>query len=128
MKANPTFALHMLRGACKAGRTEAIHLFDPDRQYTLKEVFSAGASDQNVAWMLSMCAQTDEAALKVFSAWAKSCAEEQGLKRAKVGSAVECSATISASMRAWAKNRPTSKGARAWAYAKLREMINSEGT
>jgi hypothetical protein len=116
-------SLEMLQNPCALGAEEAHRLFKPGLKYTFAEMVEAGASDHNLAWLLSRVARMNSAAMPLLIGWAKALADDCGLRCRPPRTIEECQATVSASMKHWARNRPTSKGARQWAFAKLREIL-----
>lgn len=120
------FKLEMAEGACRPGLARAESLFDPKKQYTLIEMIEMGLGMDNVMWMIIQRAKLDSSTMPLIQAWAKACCAEQKVRKVCFDTAPDCIEAISASVRQWAKGRPTSKGGREWAVQKLVDLIYSK--
>jgi hypothetical protein len=120
-----TFKLDMAEKACSPGLDQACSLFEPGQEYTLIEMVQAGLDIRHVAWMISARVAQDGSTMGLMRTWARACCKQQKVRRASFGTVQECGEAIQSAMRQWAKGKPTSKGAREWAYSKLVDLIYS---
>jgi len=120
------FTLDFAEGACTPGLEKAQRLFKPGVTYTLKEITAAGLPVEAVMWLITTSIQREGKGLHLFISWAKHCAKETGVKARSCSSSEECFSIVRASMKAWSKGRPTSKGSREWAFSILLDTIHSE--
>ena len=120
-----TFTLDHAERACKGGALDAAVRFEPGKPYTLREIAAAGLPMINVAWLIAERAKLDGSTVPLMQAWARLCCRMHSVRGQKFGSIAQCTSAIQAAMKAWAKNKPTSKGAKEWAFARLLDLINT---
>jgi hypothetical protein len=120
-----TFKLDMAERACSAGAGEAKGLFKPNRAYTLRQMVEAGLAAENIAWMIVERVRQDGSTMELMRDWAKACCKEACARHPNLDTPDQCTLALQSAMRSWAKDRPTSKGARQWTFDKLFDLILS---
>lgn len=124
----PRFTIGMLGGACEAGAEEAGRLFHRGRHYTVQDTIDAGASPQNVVWLLMRRSKECGETLDFMKAWARSACEAAGIKpKRKIKTGEDAFAVVKDAMRARNKAAGSSRGGKAWAYDQLRALAAAEG-
>lgn len=118
-----TFTLDNAERSCKPGFDYAATLFKPGKPYTLNDLIRAGLSATSIAWLLFERARLDASTVPIIQAWARNLVRLQKVRGQKFDTPDGCMEAVRASMRAWAKKRPTGKGARAWAEQELITLI-----
>ncbi len=120
-----TFTLDHVKRGCESGRQGAAKVMRPDGRYTLRDLVAGGIQPADIAWLLAERAARDGSTVPLLQAWARLACRLQGVRRQRYGTPAECTAAIQAAMKAWATGRPTSKGAKQWAFGLLLDLINT---
>lgn len=123
----PVFTIGMLGGACEPGAVEAARLFDRGNEYTIAEVIEAGATIENVIWLLAKRADEDPAALEFMRAWVTRCAREHDAKCKRPMSARQCAGALREAMRTRRRAVGNSRGLKEWTHTVLLQMLEAKG-
>lgn len=115
----PKFSIGMLGGACERGGTEAGKLFERGKHYTIAETIAAGASPENVVWLLIRRAGEDKKALEFMQAWARRVCVEHDVSAGRMTTGEACFEAVKQAMRTRKRALGTSRGVRNWAYGHL---------
>lgn len=120
----PKFSIGMLGGACEGGAKQAAGLFKRGKHYSIAETIEAGASPENVVWLLIRRSTEDPAALAFMQAWARRACREYGARFGRLTTAEACFDAVKDAMRARKKALGSSRGGKEWAYSHLVALAN----
>lgn len=120
----PKFSIGMLGGACEGGAKQAGALFVRGQHYSVADTIAAGASPENIVWLLIRRSKEDPAALAFMQAWARRACREYNAPSGRLTTAEACFDAVKDAMRARKKALGSSRGGKEWAYSHLVALAN----